>query len=183
MKAAIIRAANTLLAGGVIAYPTEGVYGLGCMPDDLEALARLLLIKQRDPGKGLILIAAHKDQLDDWIEPDGSGIPDPDPGQPITWIAAAKPRVSGLVRGDHESVAVRLTTNPVAAAICAAVSSPVVSTSANFSGEPVARNGHVLRRKFGRCVDYIVPGRCGPASGPSEIRDLASGTVLRPRSA
>ena len=181
MRSAISRAAKTLLAGGVIAYPTEGVYGLGCMPDDPAALMQLLLIKGRDPGKGLILIAADKHQLDNWVEPDGSPIPDPDPVRPTTWIAPAKPTVLQLVKGDHDSLAVRLTTNPIAAAICTAVSSPIVSTSANFSGESVARNRYVLRRKFGRCVDYIVPGDCGPASGPSEIRELATGTVLRPR--
>ena len=52
---------------------------------------------------------------------------------------------------------------------------------ANLSGKPTARNRFVLRRQFAGVVDYIVPGDCGPASGPSEIRDYASGRVLRPR--
>ena len=79
--------------------------------------------------------------------------------------------------------AVRLTTNPVAHALCNAVDSPLVSTSANRSGQPTARNRFVLQRQFANEVDYIVPGDCGPASGPSEIRDFVSGKVLRPRSA
>ena len=181
MNLSINRAADTLLGGGVIAYPTEGVYGLGCMPDNPEALRRLLHIKDRDPAKGLILIAADKAQLDDWVDPDASRIPDPDPSQPTTWIAPAKPQVTPLLRGNHASLAVRLTCNPTAVAICRAVGSAIVSTSANIAGQPVVRNRYVLRRKFGACVDYIVPGDCGPASGPSEIRDLATGKVLRPR--
>jgi len=181
MKLSITRAAETLLGGGVIAYPTEGIFGLGCMPDDPDAVVHLLRIKNRDPGKGLILIASDKSQLRDWLVGDASQLPDPDPSQPITWIAPASDKVTSLVRGDHATIAARLTTNPTAAAICSAVDSPIVSTSANLSGQSVARNGFVLRRKFGACVDYIVPGECGPASGPSEIRDLATGTILRPR--
>jgi L-threonylcarbamoyladenylate synthase len=181
MKLSIAKAADVLLGGGVIAYPTEGVYGLGCMPDDEDAVLRLLRIKRRDPRKGLILIAADKSQLDDWIEPDGSALPAADAALPTTWIAPAKRHVSPLVRGEHAGLAVRLTTNPTAAAICDAVSAPIVSTSANVAGMPVARNRFVLRRQFGSVVDFIVPGDCGPSSGPSEIRDLATGKVLRPR--
>ena len=180
MKPSISRAANVLLGGGVIAYPTEGVYGLGCMPDDPGAILRVLSIKHRDPDKGLILIASNKMQFDGWVSLEGAAIPDPDASHPITWIATARPGVLPLVTGHRESLAIRITTNPVAAAICDAVESPIVSTSANRTGKPVARNCIVLRRNFGACVDYIVPGDCGPASGPSEIRDLKSGKVLRP---
>ncbi len=180
MKPSISRAADVLLGGGVIAYPTEGVFGLGCMPDDESAVMRVLTIKRRDPAKGLILIASAKHQLRDWIDADPEGLPDPDPGRPTTWIAPASDRVSRLIRGEHPGIAVRLTTNPVAAALCDAVDSALVSTSANVSGHPVARNRWVLRRTFAGSVDYIVPGDCGPSRGPSEIRDLASGKVLRP---
>jgi len=180
MKLSISRAAETLLGGGVIAYPTEGVFGLGCMPDDLNAVARILRIKNRDPGKGLILIASQVSQLHDWLATEVDEIPPPDPSKPTTWIAKARGNVPSLVRGDHATIAVRITTNPTAAALCSAVDSPIVSTSANFSGERVARNRFVLRRNFGACVDYIVPGDCGPASGPSEIRNLATGRILRP---
>jgi len=180
MKPSISRAADVLLGGGVIAYPTEGVYGLGCMPDDAGAILRVLSIKHRDPGKGLILVASNKMQFDDWVSLQGTAIPDPDASHPITWVATARPGVLPLVTGHRESLAIRITTNPVAAAICDAVESPIVSTSANRTGNPVARNCIVLRRNFGACVDYIVPGDCGPASGPSEIRDLKSGKVLRP---
>ena len=169
-----------MLGGGVIVYPTEGVFGLGCMPDDPDAVLRVLRIKQRDPGKGLILIASDRSQLDQWIAADSGQIPDPHPDHATTWIVAAKPDVSPLLRGHHSTLAVRLATNPIAAALCDAVESAIVSTSANLAGRPTARNRIVLRRNMGACVDYIVPGDCGPASGPSEIRDLQTGKVLRP---
>jgi L-threonylcarbamoyladenylate synthase len=179
---AVLCATDVLLCGGVIAYPTEGVYGLGCLPDDLSAVRRVIGIKRRDASKGLILIAASTDQLDGWIVlPDGEALPDPDPSHPVTWIVPTGPKASPLLSGHHDTIAVRLTTNPVAKALCDAADSPLVSTSANLSGKPTARNRFVLRRQFADVVDYIVPGDCGPASGPSEIRDYASGRVLRPR--
>ena len=174
-------AADLLLAGGVIAYPTEGVFGLGCLPDNTAAVERILSIKNRAANKGLILIAATADQFEGWIDAEHrEKIPQPDPLQPVTWICRPSPQVPAIITGEHTGLAVRVTTNPVAAAICDAVDMPIVSTSANTSGRPVARNSMVLRRQFGGLVDYVVPGRCGPATGASEIRDMESGRVLRP---
>ncbi len=183
MQISIAHAADVLLGGGVVTMPTEGVFGLSCMPDDEDALLRLLALKRRDPSKGLILIASTREQLLPWMAADVPPIPDPDPTRPTTWIVPAAPAVSSLVRGQHPGLAVRITINPVASAVCDAVDSALVSTSANLAGQPTARNRYVLRRKFGACVDYIVPGDCGPASGPSEIRDLRSGKILRAGSA
>ena len=179
----VLHAANVLLRGGVIAYPTEGVFGLGCLPDDQRALRRLLDIKRRDAAKGLIVIAANAGQLQGWIDlPAERSLPEPDPDQPITWIVPPGVKASPALRGEHASLAVRITTNPVAKALCLAAESPLVSTSANLSGKPTARNRFVLRRQFANVVNYVVPGDCGPASGPSEIRDFISGQVLRPGS-
>ena len=178
----VSHAADVLLRGGVIAYPPEGVFGLGCLPDDQSALRRLLDIKQRDAAKGLILIAANVSQLEGWISlPEGAALPDPDPAHPVTWIVPPGPRVTPLLRGTHTNLAVRITTNPTAVALCLAADSPLVSTSANLSGKPTARNRNILQRQFGSVVDYVVPGDCGPASGPSEIRDFKTGDILRPR--
>ncbi len=172
------RAADILLGGGVIAYPTEGVFGLGCMADDPEAIARVLEIKQRSPVKGLILIGANAAQFKGWTR--DQVIPDPDPARPVTWIVEPAGRVLPLVTGDNPGLAVRITTSPIAARLCELVESPIVSTSANLAGRPTSRNRFVLRRQFGALVDYVVPGECGPATGPSEIRELATNKVLRP---
>jgi len=174
------KAAEILLNGGVIAYPTEGVFGLGCLPHNSDAVQKLLAIKQRDPSKGLILLAANASQFDGWIRlPPSLVLPPPLPDQPITWIAPAGEKCEFLIQGDNTGIAVRITTNPTALAICKAVDSPIVSTSANLSGQPVAHDQSNLRRQFDGLVDYIVPGDCGPSAGPSEIRHLESGAVLR----
>jgi L-threonylcarbamoyladenylate synthase len=177
----IQRAARILRAGGVVAYPTEGVFGLGCLPDNFAAVSRILEIKERDPAMGLALIAADLAQLDQWITlPENSAPLTSSDDKPVTWIVPATDNVPTWIRGNHDGIAVRLTTHPVARALCAAADSALVSTSANVSGRAPARNSFVLRRGFSALVDYIVPGECGPASGPSEIRDLQTGKILRP---
>lgn len=175
------KAARILKDGGVVAYPTEGLFGLGCLPDVQDAVDRIFAIKRRDPSMGLILIASRPAQLEPYavVPPDAADLHS-SLEHPVTWVLPAKSSVPAWIRGRHSGVAVRICTHPVAAALCDAVDSALVSTSANLTGQPPARNSIVLRRHFGRLVDFIVPGRCGPASGASEIRDYASGTVLRP---
>ena len=174
------RAARVLRSGGVIAYPTEGVFGLGCLPDHFEAVSRVLAIKDRDPALGLVLIASDIEQLGGWIElPEGSPDLQSTSDKPVTWIVPATQEVPYWIRGDNAGLAIRLTTHPVASTLCEAADSALVSTSANVHGRPPTRNPFVLRRRFGALVDYIVPGACGPASGASEIRELTSGRVLR----
>lgn len=177
----IRHAARVLHAGGVIAYPTEGVFGLGCLPDDYEAVSDVLAIKARDESKGLILIISNYEQIEDWIDLPTTGLNLEPPGDgPVTWIIPASDDVPTWISGDHDSIAVRLTTHPTAKALCDETDSPLVSTSANISGHAPARHSLVLRRQFGTLVDYIVPGECGPAAGPSEIRDYLSGEIVRP---
>lgn len=176
------RAAGILLRGGVIAYPTEGVFGLGCLPADDQAVVRLLQIKQRPPTKGLIIIFSHFSQLHGWVEiPRGIHLPESDPRRPTTWLVPRGEKVTPLVLGNNAEIAIRLTNNAMSKSICDAVDSPIVSTSANISGRPIARNRYILRREFGSLVDYVVPGDCGPASGASEIRSLLTGDVIRAR--
>ena len=176
-------AARILLNDGVIAYPTEGAFGLGCLPDSSGAVARILNMKERNPGMGLVLIAAALHQLDPWVDRERIDRPlESSAEHPVTWVVPASPNVPYWICGDHEGVAVRLVAHPVAAALCEATDSALVSTSANRSGQRPARNRHVLRRQFGDLVDFVVPGDLGPARGPSEIRRYETGKTLRPTS-
>ncbi len=175
----IQRAGRILRAGGVVAYPTEGLFGLGCMPDDPDAVMRILSIKKRSPALGLVLIASCIEQLDGWAElPEAVGL-ESSLEHPVTWIVPADLNVPYWIKGDHDGLAVRISHHPVASALCDAADSLLVATSANIAGSPPARTAYVLRRRFRSLVDCIVPGRCGPAAGASEIRDLKSGKVIR----
>ena len=173
-------AAKILRSGGVIAYPTEGVFGLGCLPSEELAIKRILNIKNRDASKGLILIASDAKQLDPWIKlPSKVSIPKPVDKYPVTWIVPYSAKISKLVIGKNEGVAIRLTANRIVQSICSSAESAIISTSANLSGQSIVKNQAELKEKFADLVDFIVPGNCGPASGPSEIRNLTTGQILR----
>ncbi|MGH8460462.1 MAG: L-threonylcarbamoyladenylate synthase [Stenotrophobium sp.] len=176
-------ACHALRDGGVIAYPTEAVWGLGCDPMNRHAGERLLHLKQRDWRKGLILIAANYSQLQPLIAeiPFNQLVPALSswPG-PTTWLVPASERVPEWVRGVHSTVAVRVTAHPVAAALCAAYGGAIVSTSANRAGESPVMTITQLRLRFGSEIDAVLTGALGGRSQPSTIRDLQTGKTLRP---
>lgn len=178
---ALQRATRQLRQGGVIAYPTEAVYGLGCDPLNHDAVDHLLQIKQRPAEKGLILIASRFEQLRPFIEvqPDEiqKRLDESWPG-PITWLLPARTATPRWLRGDHESLAVRVTAHPLAAALCTAFGGAIVSTSANTADHPPARTA--LQARI-RCpgVDLIVHGATGPLVRPTPIRDAVTGKLLR----
>ncbi|HZW59097.1 MAG TPA: Sua5/YciO/YrdC/YwlC family protein, partial [Woeseiaceae bacterium] len=101
----IERAARIIRAGGVVAYPTEGVFGFGCLPDDAAAVLRILDIKQRDVTQGLVLIAADAAQLDGLVAAAAAAELRPGARSPVTWIVPATDRVPAWIRGDHAGVA------------------------------------------------------------------------------
>lgn len=174
------RAAQTIHNGGVVAYPTEGVFGLGCDPNQHEAVLRILTLKQRDVSAGLILIAADRDQLDGWINPtadEQSALSATN--KFITWVVTADPRCPDWITGGRSTCAVRITQHPIAAALCREAGMPLVSTSANRHGHIAAVSTLAVRRTFAQSVDYILPGSTGAATGPSEIRIARTGAVLR----
>ena len=165
----------------MLAYPTEGVWGLGCLPDHLDAVRRLLDIKRRDPDKGLILIAARCEDMEPYIQPLGKEQQAKleSPGEPVTWLVPAAEGASALLRGTHATQAVRITRHSLCRALCLEVGR-LVSTSANPEGTPPARTPEEVDEMFGSTIDGIVEGSLGGASGPSEIRDLLTGRVIRP---
>ncbi|MCA1770211.1 MAG: Sua5/YciO/YrdC/YwlC family protein [Halomonas sp.] len=179
----IAHAVDVLRRGGVIAYPTEAVWGLGCDPDNDAALTRLLRLKQRDPVKGVILIAGSIAQFAPWLEglplelhaPLAASWPGPN-----TWLVPDNGRSHGLVRGGHASVALRVSAHPLVSALCDAFGGPIVSTSANKASEPPAMNADQVRSIFGDELDAIVEGELGGLERPSTIRDLVTGQLMRP---
>lgn len=181
---AVDAALDALRRGGVIAYPTEAVWGLGCDPFNEAAVLRLLAIKRRALAKGLLLVAAEPAQLDGLV--DWQALPAdrreavlsswPGPG---TWIVPATPRVPGWITGEHDGVAVRVTAHPLVRALCLGSGGTLVSTSANATGEPPARHEADLAPWLRAAVDAVVPGRTGGLERPTPIRDARTGTLLR----
>lgn len=172
-----------LQQGGVIAYPTEAVWGLGCDPWNHKAVQRLLALKRRPEHKGLILVAANEQQIapllaglspvlrqrlhDSWPGRVTFVIPDPDGWAP------------GWIRGSHASVAVRVSAHPQVRSLCLRWGGPLVSTSANRSGEPPGTDRATVVQQLGDRLDWITQGQTGSDATPSSILDLVSGRVIR----
>lgn len=178
----IDRAARTVLAGGIVAYPTEAVYGLGCLPFQYHAVAHLIGLKRRSPRKGFLLIAAEFTQLEHIVRlPDGplaEEILASWPGA-VTWALPARSRMPDWLTGGRETVAVRVTDHPVASALCRRAGHALVSTSANLSGRDPMRTVLRVRRQLGDLVDYVLPGELGDLTRPTVIRDGRTGEILR----
>lgn len=172
-------------AGGIVAYATEAVWGLGCDPHRREAVARLLELKRRPMALGLILIGASYEQLAPYIDTPMirpaalARVRRSWPG-PNTWLLPASTAVPPWIRGAHTSVALRVTAHPAAAGLCAATGHAIVSTSANVHGRRPPRTLLELRLGLGGQVDYILPGTTGGADRPTVIRDASSGRIVRP---
>ena len=177
----IQRAVARLLRGDVIAYPTEGVWGLGCIPDFEDSMIRILRLKKRSWRQGLILVGSETEQLLPYAaqltSAEEKTLADNWPG-PLTYLVPRAEGISDLIAGDNDTVALRVSNHPIIKALCKSVG-PLVSTSANPSGKPAAISRLRLRQYFGVRVDYILPGKLGDFGGASEIRDLRSGVVKR----
>ncbi len=168
--------------GGVLAYPTEAVYGLGCNPASLTAVQRILAIKHRPADKGLILIAADFAQLEPWLLPLDEELKSrvlPSWPGPVTWLLPVSPDVSPLIRGNHDMLAVRVTAHPLCQALCQQLGHPLVSTSANLAGQPPARSAEEVLARLGRQPDCILDAPLGDLNRPTEIRHGLTGEVVR----
>lgn len=171
-----------LKRGGVIAYPTESCYGLGCDPRNPHALKALIRLKGRDAAKGLLLIADRLKRLQPFMRPLSpaslSQLKRSWPG-PVTWVVPASSACSPQLTGGRPTIAVRVTAHPDAARLCRTLGMALVSTSANKSGRKPARTARACHRIFGTQV-RVIAGRIGPRRRPSTLIDLATGAVLRP---
>ena len=175
------RIATHLRRGGLIAYPTESCYGLGCDPDNRIAVQRLLKLKRRPQHKGLIVIAACYRQVARYLQPltpDQQQQLSAAGAQAITCLMPARRSTPRWLRGVHDTLAVRLTAHRQAAQLCRGLNSALVSTSANRSGQRPARTYAQCQRSFGRRV-WVLPGRVGKRRSPSTIRSWADGKILR----
>lgn len=175
-------AATVLRKGGVIAYPTEGVWGLGADPRNERACTKLLAMKQRPWEKGLILVAAHPDQLTDFIE-----IPSKAawkraavtwPG-PNTWVFPCAEDAPMWITGEQDSIAVRISAHDDVRALCDRFGGAIVSTSANPAGRDPAMSATQVRLYFGEELDGLLPGTLGGLDRPTSIRDAVTGHILR----
>jgi L-threonylcarbamoyladenylate synthase len=179
-KKNIKKAVTLLQHGGVIAYPTEGVYGLGCDPFNGLACQRLSSIKERPSTKAFVLVASDFKQIESLI--DTIQIPDLDsilatwPGA-VTWVFPASS--NGMAQLLQTSLAIRISAHPVVRALCHAFGKPIISTSANLSTETPLLNITEVQKQFENKVDLIIDAELGNLSGPTPIYDALTKKILR----
>lgn len=175
---------QALHQGDVIAYPTEGVFGVGCDPDNREAVIKLLQLKQRPIEKGLILIAANYQQLLPYIDDSQltkqqrQVVTSTWPG-PVTWVMPVKEGVPSYLTGQFNSIAVRVTDHPLVQKLCLSFGKPLTSTSANLTGLEPCRTTEEVQFQLGDKLVAILEGKVGGRMQPTEIRDAKTSNVLR----
>ncbi len=174
-------AVKLLKRGGIIAYPTESVYGLGCDATNLNAIAQLLSIKNRPQAKGLIILVSHIEQAFEFIAPLNQQqietIKQPNI-RATTWLLNKSSHLSPLLVGKHDKIAVRVTSNPVAKNLCQLLNKPLVSTSCNLSSKPASSHVSIVRNQMKMKLNLILSGSCG-GQLPSRIVDLQSSRIIR----
>lgn len=177
----LAQVALVLKQGGVIAYPTESVFGLGCDPNNLSALQKILDIKQRPAHKGLIILVSEINQALDYLQPLSQAQLDrlhQKSPRATTWLIPKAPELPELLCGTHQRLAVRITQHPVAKAICQYTNSPLVSTSCNLQGEPEMTQYSEVNAHFSDQLDMLVTGTCS-GQKPSQIIDLITNQIIR----
>ncbi|MDO5058552.1 MAG: L-threonylcarbamoyladenylate synthase [Neisseria sp.] len=179
-----------LKRGGLIAYPTESSYGLGCLPQHKRALNQLIKMKKRPQHKGLIVIADRlcrlkntganraKKLLHTLGEADEGRLKNEWPARK-TFLLPAAPHVLPQLRGrNRRKLAVRIPDHALARQVCQSAGSALVSTSCNRARQRPCRTEREVKRQFGRKV-LVIGGRTGGAKTPSAIIDFESGEKLR----
>ena len=176
-------ACSYLKSGKVISYPTEAVWGIGCDPFNEIAVSRVLELKNRQISKGLILVAASLEQIGPLVEPlneDQKALLKSSWPGPITWLIPDKSNRFPLwIKGQHNSVAIRVSDHDLIRGLCLKFGGPIVSTSANIAGKPEIKDRKRIEAVFGDNIDYVVDGKLGNKHSTSEIRDLVTGQKLR----
>ena len=182
LHANALRAVNAAARGGVIAFPTESVYSLGCDPHCEKAVLRVCAMKQRSVEQGFIVVVSDLRHLDGWLN-----VLPPRilaraqatwPG-PVTWVFPCSEQVPEWVRGKHGSLAVRVSAHPDVHRLCSLLGGPLISTSANLSGSLPARDAEATRSIFNGQIDYVLEGRVGTLRQPTPIYDIITGEQLR----
>lgn len=177
-----LRAQAVYRQGGVFAYPTESVYGLGCDPRNWQAVMRLLALKKRPLAKGLIVVAANWTQLQPWMAPidqvSMARLKRPTP-HPTTWLVPAAVDAPRWLSGEFDTIAMRVTQFAPLVRLCEQCG-PIISTSANPAGRPPATTALAVLRYFPPPrLDLVLGGKVGNADRPSQIIELLTGRVWR----
>ncbi|MDR2684032.1 MAG: threonylcarbamoyl-AMP synthase [Prevotellaceae bacterium] len=173
MQDEIKKAVETVKNGGVILYPTDTVWGIGCDATNAQAVERIYKIKRRADSKALITLVDSENRLQTYVEqvPNVAWDLLDCIEEPLTIIYPKGKNLAPNLLAENGSVAIRVTKEKVSKMLCFKLQRPIVSTSANLSGEPSPQNFSQISSEIRAAVDYIVPLRQNEkkAAQPSKI--------------
>lgn len=179
----ITNAVNTLKRGGVILYPTDTVWGIGCDATNAEAVKRVYDIKRRADSKALIILLGREPDLYRYVYevPDVAVELIEVSDRPTTIIYDKGINLASNVTADDGSVAIRVTTDPFCQQLCKGLRRPLVSTSANISGEPAPAIYDEITDEIKDAVDYVVEHRRNDLSRslPSIIIKISADSTFK----
>ena len=173
-----VETVRTIMAGGIVAIPTEGVWGLSCNASDLAATDRILELKNRDPTKGFIVLVNEFCDLDPWYNCLILELAKQELGRPSTWIIPVNNKCPNFLMGPNNTLAVRRVLMPSLMRIIDRTG-PIVSTSANRSGRPACTARWQVQLQLGQIVDHVAKGRTQGYKKSSTIRNMQTGTIIR----
>jgi len=171
----ITGAVNILKKGGIVAYPTDTVYGLGASVADIKAIERIFEVKDRPKGMAMPLLAANKEQIKKLV----TNIPPSAwllmynflPGA-LTIIFNKSDIVPDIITGGTKTIAVRIPDHPVPISLIKGLGQPIVGTSANLSGQPSALTAEEVKMQIGGKVDLVIDGGTCPGGIESTVVDI-----------
>jgi L-threonylcarbamoyladenylate synthase len=178
LAARLASAAACLRGGGIVVYPTETFYGLGTLASLPGALARLAAAKLRPAGKPLPLIAADRGQVEEvasLVSPLARRLAGRFWPGPLTLVLPAARGLDEILTGGSDTIAVRIPGSDVARALAARAGGPLVSTSANLSGEPPPTRIDQLSAELVARVDLVLDGGATPGGLPSTVVSALGG--------
>ena len=176
----IRHAAYIIKNGGVIAYPTDTIYGLGCNPYNSDAIEKINVLKQRPLNKQFILLSSCLDQvrallcIDEIQEKTLTQIT-----EPTSWVINASKHAPSWLIGNQRTLTVRISKNNDIKRLCDALGHAIISTSANISGATPAKNALELHRYFHQKVDKILIANKPLTGKPSKIIRLSDNHIFR----
>ena len=182
----IKRAVEVMRQGGVILYPTDTVWGIGCDATNAEAVKKVYAIKQRDDSKALICLVDSDARLQRYVRnvPDVAWQLIDCCDRPTTLILDGAVNLAPNLIADDGSIGIRITQEPFSKELCYRFQKAIVSTSANISGEPAAQNYRDIDPRIIEAVDYVCWSRRQEHQPhtPSSIIKLGRGgevTIIR----
>lgn len=175
-REALVAAAEAVLRGGVIAFPTDTLYGLGCSLFDVSAVEMLERLKKRDRTLAVISLIPDADQalgLASQVSPVAERLIEAYWPGPLSLIFKAAPIVPARVRGAGGTIALRCPKDALCHALLDFIGGPVVSSSANISGQPTAETAEAIVSIFGNQLDVILDGGTIAGRKPSTLVDVS----------